>query len=413
MRLKSSFITCLLASVFFTTTAQEIKIDSSSVQTLRIDPQNARGASVSQLFEEVEFIPLETTKESLFGSVGGLRIVEDKYVFFDYDTKAVFVFTDQGKYKAKINASKMQQDEGDNKESGSFWGFNIVKEDNRNLIKIFTPKYTHYFDLDGKPVKRVLSQEDKYISPFRFSDGKTSIDRYFQKINGKDTIRYQMVFVKNNKDSVGYFPFKLQERYGGGERVYKSSEPNEYLYSNNNSYDFFKITPEKISFAYRIILPASISLPKDFFKDPTFRKDQLEYFRNNKSLIYNIGGVLSVGNNLHFKLDNYQWSSTTKRIFSYNVKTTELTSLQDLEPDSLSYFLPVNDGGSGYEFAGRGFHLYENGYLYTSYSSLSMFAFKEQSAGKKATYPALLENYFKTSNKKSNPVIIKLKPKKS
>lgn len=88
--------------------------------------------------------------------------------------------------------------------------------------------------------------------------------------------------------------------------------------------------------------------------------------------------------------------------------------MQDLEPDSLSSFLPVTDASSDfYDFKSRGFHMYENGYFYTNYSSLAMFTFKEQSEGKTTKYPPNLEAYFKTQNKKSNPIIIKLKPKQN
>ncbi|WP_316788930.1 6-bladed beta-propeller [Pedobacter frigoris] len=412
MRLKSFFLTCLLASVFFTTTAQDIKVDSSSAKTLRIDPQYARGATVSQLYDEVEFIPLETNKECLFGNISSLKLVKDNYVFYDYDTKGVYIFTNQGKFKAKINASKFQQDPTDkDKEKSEFWGFTVVKDGEQDLIKLQTSKYSFYFDLDGKQVKRVLKNDEKYTSSFRFSDGKTSIDRYFQKITGKDTIRYQMVFVRNNKDSVGYFPYKPNEVYPAGQRIHNSNSPDEYMYHNYNSYDLFKVTPDKISLAYRVVLPAAITFSKDIVSNPLFKKSSFEFLLNNK-VVFDIDKIQFIGNQLYLKLDSHNWTQSTKKMFAYNLKTSEVTSLQDIEPDSLSHFLPVNDGGSFYDFINYGFQLYENGYLYTSYSSLAMFTFKEQSEGKKAKFPPVLDNYFKSSNKKSNPVIIKLKPKK-
>lgn len=80
---------------------QEGKVDSSGMVTLRIDPQSARGANVSQVFDEVKFIPLETTKESLFGSIYDLRIVKNQFILFDQDTKAVLIFGRDGKFKGK------------------------------------------------------------------------------------------------------------------------------------------------------------------------------------------------------------------------------------------------------------------------------------------------------------------------
>jgi hypothetical protein len=83
------------------------------MRTLRIDPTTARGAAASQVFEEIKFIPLETTKESLFGSIHQFRIADGNYVIWDYDTKAILIFNKDGKYKAKINASKIKQDPAD------------------------------------------------------------------------------------------------------------------------------------------------------------------------------------------------------------------------------------------------------------------------------------------------------------
>ncbi|HEY0669813.1 MAG TPA: hypothetical protein VGD22_16645, partial [Sphingobacteriaceae bacterium] len=79
---------------------------------------------------------------------------------------------------------------------------------------------------------------------------------------------------------------------------------------------------------------------------------------------------------------------------------------------SLSSFLPVTDAGAFYDFANKGFHLYKEGYFYTSYSSLAMFTFKEQLGDKNKKFSPEMHEYFKTQDRKSNPVIIQLKPKK-
>ena len=62
--------------------------------------------------------------------------------------------------------------------------------------------------------------------------------------------------------------------------------------------------------------------------------------------------------------------------------------------------------------ANKGFHLYKDDYFYTSYSSLAMFSFKEQLGDKNKVFSPQMQEYFKTQDRKSNPVIIQLKPKK-
>ncbi|WP_448633144.1 hypothetical protein [Pedobacter panaciterrae] len=89
-----------------------------------------------------------------------------------------------------------------------------------------------------------------------------------------------------------------------------------------------------------------------------------------------------------------------------------MTSIADIEPDSTSQFLPITDLASQYDFTNKGFHIVTPECFYTSYSSLTLFTAKEQNEDKNRKYNAALTEYFKTQNKKSNPIIIQLKPKK-
>ena len=410
----------LSAFLFFSTAAwaQKGKIDSTEMLTLRIDPQTARGAAVSQIFSEVEFIPLETTKESLFGSISQLKIIEDNYVVFDYDTKAILIFGKDGKYRSKINASNIEQDKND-KNKSELYGFTLEKENNINYIAVFVGSRIFYFDLNGKLVKKLLEKDyasRRNTRDFKFTNQNTVVRPDFLERNGKDSTYYELGIINKNKDSVGFFPYNVKrydddEFWGSGSRSYQSS-PDEVLYLNYYSYDIYKARPAKLSLSYHIIFPAVNSLPIDFATNAVYIKKRGEYFRNNQKVFYGLSNIYLIGNNLYLKTHSYGWDRAMKKALIYNLKTSELTSIQDLEPDALSSFLPVTDAsGDFYDFISHGFQLYENGYFYTSYSSLAMFAFKEQSEGKTTKYPPYLEAYFKTQNKKSNPVLIKLKPK--
>jgi hypothetical protein len=411
-----------LGYLFFCTAAwaQQGKIDSTEMLTLRIDPQSARGAAVSQVFSEVEFIPLETTKESLFGNISQLKIIDDHYIIFDYDTKSILIFGNDGKYKAKINANNMQPEKND-KNKTEFYGFITEKENNSNYIVVFTGPRIFYFDLTGKLVKKIMEKDypnRHNTRDLKFADQNTVVRPDFLEKKGKDSTYYELGIINKNKDSVGYFPYNINryendEFWGSGARTYQST-PNEVLYLNYHSYDIYKARPAKVSLAYHIIFPAVNSLPNDFSTNPVYVKKRGEYFRNNPKVFYGLSNTFLIGDNLYFKMHSYGWDRSMKKALIYNLKTSELTSVQDLEPDALSYFLPVTDAnGDFYDFINRGFQLYQNGYFYTNYSSLAMFAFKEQSEGKTAKYPPSLEAYFKTQNKKSNPILIKLKPKQN
>ncbi|WP_285008171.1 6-bladed beta-propeller [Pedobacter faecalis] len=395
--------------------AQESKIDSSEMKTLRIDPQSARGAAVSQIFDEVEFIPLETTKESLFGSIAEFDLTDSCYVIFDYDTRGVFIFNRDGKFQGRINASSLPKEENE-KEPQNFWGFQLRKEGDRSLIQIQSRKYAIFFDTKGKLVKKVLHKDNKYRGEYTFSNGD-QVQQGFRDNKTKDSTYYELAVLRDTVPVATYLPFDVKryenDQFFGHGGVYDYRVQDELFFLTYYKTNIYKLTPKKLSLAYRIIFPAANTLPADFLSNPVYKGKRQEYFDANRDAIYALSGTYKFGNNLYFKTHSWGGSREKKFAFVYNLDNADLISLGNLEPDSLSHFLPVNDAGSGWDFSNRGFHKYDGTYLYTSYSSLAMFSFKEQSAGKNATYPPKLVSYFKSENKKSNPVLIRLKPKKN
>lgn len=394
--------------------AQANKVDSSEMRTLRIDPSTARGAAAAQVFDEIKFIPLETTKESLFGSINQLKIADDNFIIYDYDTKSILIFTKEGKYKGKINATKIEKDPNE-KEDQSFYGFNIKTENNQSLIQIQTGKYYLYFDLNAKLVKKIKPDDQEYGDSPKFSDGTIVQLSYLDK-EDKDSTSYELGLIKDKKKIATYFPFS-KDRYkkdqflSGGFPITDYGVKDELFFISHYDYNIYKVTPKKLSLAYKIIFPANNSLPPDFIDNPEYKGKRMEYFEKNPKVFYAMGGTYKTGNNLYFKVNNWSWGSAEKKAFIYNLKSNAITSISDIGPDSLSQFLPVTDAGIHYSFSNSGFHLFEKNYFYTSYSSLLLFKFKEESESKNRKYDPVLTEYFRTQNKKSNPVIIQLKPK--
>lgn len=406
------FIYVFLCTKLF---AQASKIDSSEMVTLRIDPESSRGTSVSQVFDEVQFIPLESTKESLFGSISQLEVTDKCYVIYDYDTKAILIFGKDGKYKNKISASKIEKDPKD-KEAQNFYGFAMIKENNEPVIQVYLGRNYLYFDMNGKMLRKVLSKDLPYGNALKFTDG-TNIKRYYTDKKDKDSTQYEIALLKDDKEYAKYFPYD-KDRYNKdqfwsvGDNFTDYGVPNEFFYITAYDYNIYKLTPKNLSLAYRVIFPASNSLPADFKTNPLYVNKRSEFFEKNRTAIYGLGNIYKIGNNLFMKTGSYSWSKETKNALIYNLKSSALTSITNIEADSLSNFLPVTDAGFFYDFLNHGFHKFDGTYFYTSYSSLAMFAFKEQNEGRNRTYNDVLNNYFKTSDKKSNPIIIQLKPKK-
>src|SRR3954467_7786076 len=89
----------LLCFTAFPLSAQKvISVDTSHVDTLRIDPLNSFGGSASEVFETANYIPLETTKESLFGSIDQLEVTDQYFIILDQNTNCILFFKKDGKY---------------------------------------------------------------------------------------------------------------------------------------------------------------------------------------------------------------------------------------------------------------------------------------------------------------------------
>lgn len=420
--LKIALSTLILGALYCTPVfAQTSKVDSSQMVTLRIDPNSARGAAVSQFFEEVSFIPLETTKESLFGSIQQLKVTDENYIIWDYETKAVLIFTKAGKYVAKITGSKIEKDPDDkskdNKNKQEFYGFQLKTEDGRTLIHISSGMRIFYFDMTGKLVKTVpVDKKDEYRAYRKFPDG-TAIDEGYVEKPDKDSTYYRLSLVKDKKKIASYFPFRADDHKNDdgwhGGSFYDYSNPEELLYVKNYEYNIYKLTPKKLSLAFQIFFPAANSLPMDYGTNPKYDGKRYDFYDKNREFFYQLSNTYLHGDNLYFQVRNFNWSRDEKKAFIYNLKSSELTSIADIEPDSTSQFLPVTDLASQYDFTNKGFHIVNPDYFYNSYSSLTLFTAKEQNEDKNRKYNEVLTQYFKTQNKKSNPVIIRLKPKKS
>jgi len=67
-----------------------------------IDLDNNVPVSVSDLFESVDVVQLETNKECLIGSVTEVFFYNNRYYIFDLKQQGMFCFDDTGSYLFKI-----------------------------------------------------------------------------------------------------------------------------------------------------------------------------------------------------------------------------------------------------------------------------------------------------------------------
>ena len=82
--------------------AQTSIIDTSKTKILRVDPKYAIGVTASQLFDEVTFLPLETSQKSMFGAISQMEVARDCYIIYDQDTGYILLFGLNGSFKNKF-----------------------------------------------------------------------------------------------------------------------------------------------------------------------------------------------------------------------------------------------------------------------------------------------------------------------
>lgn len=414
-------IKCLLSSLLLAIIfglpilkAQEHEIENTNTRTIRIDPNLANGGAMSQVFSEINFIPLETTKESLFGDITRLEVTKSNYIVFDQDTKSILIFTRQGKFKAKINGTKINDNSKSNGNINGFYGFNLIKKNTGDIIQINIKNKLYNYDTDGKLIEiiklesKAFTYDEKYI----FNDS-VQVLNYFKDKESSDHSNYEYALLKNNRVISKYFKVdtskysKMGDFAVGGPSFIRTDNPNVLHAVRFYDYNVYQITSNGISIAYTFVFPNNNTIPADFNKNPIYFGKKMDYFFKNGSKIYGIGHTYQIGDFLYFKCGSLSPYVRKNGSLVYDLKNDYLLSLNRLDPDSLSHFLPIigrweND-----------FKKYDDDYLYASLSSLEMFTYYQREKNKKIKYPTSIETYFEKGNKKDNPVIIQLKPKKS
>lgn len=71
----------------------------------KVDFGKPSSVFLSEVVSDCRFVPLETTDESLFGTVNQLVCYEDKiYILDTYNTHSLFMFSNEGKFLAKLES---------------------------------------------------------------------------------------------------------------------------------------------------------------------------------------------------------------------------------------------------------------------------------------------------------------------
>lgn len=399
---KTLYTLLILSMIFFVANAQEDHIDVSKAQTLRLDPMSSRGISVSQLFDEVKFVPLETTPESLFGDISRLEVADNYYIISDQDTHSILLFNLDGSFKTKIKLEKKPFN----------FDYRLINEPLETKIFVQNGLTELTYNLNGKLLKKVEIKQNEFkkVSHYLKSEGIEVKNDYISEDHA-----YEIAMIKDGKVIYKVFPhdkdfFKQSDLRTS---LNYANVSNELFFTKPYEYNIFRISPKGAMLDYKLVFPSEYSIPVDFTADYDNMTKRLDFRNKNKKIFYGLRNPIKSGNYLFFNTIGLVSTRGEKRDFVYNLKTSNLIAVGDIEPDALSYYLPITSIAISPFFSmNGGFYLFKNSYLYTSFSSQEMKVLKDQNPNKNVKYGTALVKYFKSYNSANNRVLVVLKPKK-
>lgn len=391
-------LSLVFAVVQMTASAQNY----DGAEKIRIDLSAAMGGTVSQYIDKVNFILLEDTKESVFGSIDQLEVTNNFYIILDNESQVIIVFTKQGRYYSKIKLRYQIHD------------FKIRGKE--NLIEIPDYPFYSFYNLEAKLVKKVTPKKyiynrahlgDKYEVNYIFDPGsiKSSID----------STAFKVQVLEGEKITHKYFPYNTKLVKGLMNWVfnfstdYESNDTAKYFILLHD-YIVYRITPHTCNAVYQFIFPLQNSLPNNFLTDSTqlSKNDAYELNESNQTIISRLNNFYKINNRISFKTSQF-------KTYMYELAAQKLVCINKIISDSTSYFLPITDAEvGGADFLLHGIINFDGTSFYTSYSSLVLFNQMEATKNKHPKYPPELTKYFSNArNRKGNPVLVQIqfKPK--
>lgn len=389
---------------------------------IKVDPSLAFGGVMSDYFKKIEYIPLETTKESLFGDIDKIIVTDSSFVVLDFDTKAMYYFALNGKYISKVRVT-----EGDYPDMQFDRFNNVINLSYYNPVK--QRMEFQYFSITGKSITNLPDQRfstDMVVNMVNLGNSYFAVTnscRLHKRETPRDSIVHLISIYKDGKLFKQFLPVNqianlgfcsLDGRLGNSQGSVVTN--GSYYISRPLDYVVYKVNKDTVMPAFQMVFPAKRTFPPSIIESKN--RAQLDSasiaLSRNTDVINNVSNIFYFKNLLFFKTDPRSYMSATgsegKNQYNFIYDTTDgkLVSFERITPDSLSSFLPIM--GNGDASAIRGV-MYSNGALFSQISSLQLFQAMTATKNKMPVYPDVLKEYFSAQSRKSNPVIVKIRMK--
>ncbi|MCS4226915.1 6-bladed beta-propeller [Sphingobacterium sp. BIGb0165] len=257
------------------------------------------------VFESIEFIPLETNRSNLFSDISDMLIIGDRYYILNRSINQVLIFDSEGRFlgtfdgKSDVDEIQFLQLRKSNKPDLIY-----VRDGNTSSIISFTGS--------GKYISRKEVKSDFYS--FAPIGNKFVIYNHYltrEEISKGDDKKYLI-------DLIDTSSMKTVDSYIGynEKSIYKGEIPNNWknFYECGNELfltiqgqlNYYKISEEGILSTTEIKLnrPNLFQIPNDFIVNPEYFGKRSEYLDRNKKEFYNIRSIFKTKNGVIYTLGN-------------------------------------------------------------------------------------------------------------
>ena len=322
--------------------------ETSNVEDLRINILDAeKGAFAASVLDSIVYLPLETNKESVFLKIDQLAVTAKYFIIMDEASNSILIFTKGGQFHGKITSTKGSYQKIDK--------FLFDEERQEIFVKDKKSPFVYYYSFEGEFLckKEVLIRgTDQYKLTNGYSIFIVPVDmifygansKYFHDISQCDC--YRIAIIHDDKIlNRFYLPvdtsnLAVNELYDVDRNIFYNSN-GSLLITLPYDYSVYEIAAEGVvNLKYRVILPATQSLPWHFFDSAVYKGKRMEYIHNNMDAVYSITDVYENGG--LFSLRAISSNSLNNCIF-YNKHRQSVLSVADIQSDEVSYYLPVSE----------------------------------------------------------------------
>jgi len=386
----------------------------SAQEKIYFEPKSASGGKQSDFITCNGVVVLETTSESKFDRYSGIIPTKNFFVVFDYSAKKIFVFDKTGrfikKFGTKLDFGRLTYNEKrDGLEMVSKNKmYRLTNKDNAQILENYQDpknlKYYRKYFIDLSDTLNFSVHKEKIVhadilNPVPYIDGMHFVNQVTVDHNFAKKEDFELKIYRGDSLLKEYFKYdkKKDSRYifdRANVSITPAADVNQRWVTHAYDYTIYGLQKDSLYKVYDFVLPLDRAIPADFFSREFQNKTEKDnYFRQNRRLVKQFYVYNLSSRYIHFTMQSMQFE---QQQFIYEPKTKQFYNYEKISPDSLTYYLPVcknlafNDGSI----------------IYARISAEDALRIFEDHKKDHATYPPLLEEYFKTATATSNPVLI-------